>query len=86
MLKKDDKMFKAKANLSEYRKTGDYDHRVTFVTNGYNDLELEERLEIMKAFHAAPKGDHLYVIESQGRNIFIAENGQGYTAMLPEEY
>lgn len=77
----------AKVNLEEFRVTGDYPHYVGACTRGFMELPDEDREAIMKAFYAAPKGDHFYCISLDGKKYFIVENGEmGYTAMLPEEY
>ncbi len=78
----------ATVNLTEYRKTGDYNHIITHATPGFLALSKEERRAAMLAFQTtAFKGDHHYTIELEnGGKVYMCENGQGYTAMLPEEY
>lgn len=49
--------------------------------------ELREKIEM--TFNKATKetDDWFYKIVVDGRNFFVAENGEfGYTAMLPDEY
>jgi hypothetical protein len=49
--------------------------------------ELREKIEM--AFNAAAKkkDDWFYSVTIDGKDYFIADNGEfGYTAMLPEEY
>lgn len=85
---------RAKVNLTEYRKTGDYAHFIGVWTVGtMTELSSDEREAIERAFNAAPKGDHFYCIElrrysgDDPRKIFAAYNGElGYTAMLRSEY
>lgn len=79
---------KATVNLTEYRKTGDYNHKVTHVTPGYLSLSEQDRRAVLYAFQTTVyKGDHHYTIELPGGGkVYMCENGLGYTAMLPEEY
>lgn len=77
----------AHANLKEYRNTGNYLHMATYCTPGFLGLTDVQRTAALSAFHKAPEGDHLYVIEMNDNiKIYFAENGAGYTAMLPNEY
>lgn len=77
---------KAKVDLTEYRKTGDYNHFINLATPGFLDIAGEDRQAIMLAFMSAPRGDHHYTITIGVLKIYVCENGTGYTAMLPEEY
>lgn len=81
-------MMQAVVNLTEYRKTGYYNHIVTHATPGFMHLPQEARRAALLAFQTAVlKGDHHYTIELEdGGKVFMCENGEGYTAMLPEEY
>lgn len=77
----------ATVDLSEYRKTGDYEHFINLVTQGFLTLPQVERTAILGAFMRTLKGDHHYTVTtSEGNKVYICENGAGYTAMLPEEY
>ena len=58
-------------------------------TSGLMSLSSEVRERIEVAFNDMAKDheDWFYKVEVDGRDYFIADNGEfGYTAMLPEEY
>lgn len=78
----------ASINLTEYRKTGNYNHIINLVTPGFLELDDDTRLAVIKAFQLTEyRGDHHYTIEiSDGSKVYVCENGKGYTAMLPSEY
>lgn len=49
--------------------------------------ELREKIEIAFDTMAKEQDDWFYKIEIDGKDYFVADNGElGYTAMLPEEY
>ncbi len=77
---------KAQVDLSEFRKTGEYNHIITHYTPGFGTLAGEDRQAIMLAFMLAPRGDHHYTLTIGDVKVYACENGEGYTAMLPEEY
>lgn len=70
----------------EYRKTGEYNHHVTHYTPSFGSLSGEDRTAIIAAFYKAERGDHHYTIKLGTIKTYFCENGQGYTAMLPEDY
>lgn len=77
---------KAKVDLTEFRKTGDYKHLITFATPKFMSIADEDRRAIYLAFAMAPQGDHHYTISVGSIKVYVCENGQGYTGMFPEEY
>ena len=49
--------------------------------------ELRQKIEIAFNAMTKEKDDWFYKVEVDGKNYFVADNGEfGYTAMLPEEY
>lgn len=76
----------AKVDLTEYRKSGDYNHRINLATPGFLEIAEEDRRAIALAFMKAPRGDHHYTITIGAVKVYVCDNGTGYTAMLPEEY
>ena len=49
--------------------------------------ELRQKIEIAFNAMAKAKEDWFYKIEVDGKEFFVADNGEfGYTAMLPSEY
>lgn len=78
---------KAKVDLTEFRKTGEYTHRIGACTPGFWQLPFDVQLAFTRAFMRAPKGDHHYTLQFGETKVYACENGQtGYTIMLPEEY
>lgn len=49
--------------------------------------ELRQKIEIAFNAMAKEKDDWFYKVEVDGKDYFVADNGEfGFTAMLPEEY
>lgn len=77
----------AEVDLSEFRKTGDYDHYIGVFTPGFQSLSHYDQMAVIRAFQKAPRGDHHYTVTIGDIKVYIGENGErGYTAMLPGEY